>query len=173
MTQLTKTAKTVQEYLDSVRYGQDDGYVPSEFALGFIDFIKLVNGNEGEENKTPVLHYRMLDSLVSGETNIATMVHRGAAKTTIFGEYLILYLAVFGELPNFGKVHLAIYLSDSIDNGVKSMRKNLEYRWENSEFLRKYVKIKFTEARWEFENIDGKKFIVKAYGAKSGIRGVK
>ena len=165
--------KTVQQWLEEVDYSNWDKYVPSEFSIGFVNFIKLVNGNEGEENKTPVLHYRMLDSLVSNETNIATMVHRGAAKTTLFGEYLILYLAVFGELPNFGRVDLALYLSDSIDNGVKSMRKNLEYRWENSEFLQKYVKTKFTETRWEFENINGKKLIVKAYGAKSGIRGVK
>lgn len=166
-------AKTVQEWLAEVDYQDYENYTPSQFALEFINFIKLVNGNEGEENITPVLHYRMLDSLVSGESNIATMVFRGAAKTTIFGEYLILYVAVFGELPNFGKVDLAIYLSDSIDNGVKSMRKNLEYRFENSEFLQKYIKIKFTDIRWEFENTEGKKFIVKAYGAKSGIRGVK
>ena len=54
----------------------------------------------------------------------------------LLGEYFFLYLAVFGELPNFGVVDLAIYVTDSIDNGVKSMRKNLEYRWANSEFYR-------------------------------------
>ncbi|WP_395147154.1 hypothetical protein ACF3N0_00120 [Moraxella atlantae] len=166
-------SKTVQEYLQEVSYKEDISYVPSQFAIEFVNFIKLVNGNEGEENKTPVLHYKMLDSIVSNESNIATMVFRGAAKTSIFGEYLILYIAVFGKLPNFGTVDLMLYLSDSIDNGVKSMRKNLEYRWENSDFLQKYIKLKFTDIRWEFENIDGKKFIVKAYGAKSGIRGVK
>lgn len=166
-------SKTVQEYLQEVSYKEDTSYVPSQFAIEFVNFIKLVNGNEGEENKTPVLHYKMLDSIVSNESNIATMVFRGAAKTSIFGEYLILYIAVFGKLPNFGTVDLMLYLSDSIDNGVKSMRKNLEFRWENSEFLQKYIKIKFTDIRWEFENVDGKKFIVKAYGAKSGIRGVK
>ena len=165
--------KKVSEYLSEVKYSDDKDYVPSEFAITFVNFIKLVNGEQGEENKTPVLHYRMLDKMVSGGSNIATMVFRGAAKTTLFGEYLILYLAVFGELPNFGKVDLMLYLSDSMENGVKSMRKNLEYRWENSDFLQKYIKIKFTENRWEFANVDGKRFIVKAYGAKSGIRGVK
>jgi predicted phage terminase large subunit-like protein len=54
------------------------------------------------------------------------------------------------------------------------MRKNLEYRWENSEFLKKYVpKVRFTDVRYEFENIDGKKLIVKSYGAKTGVRGAK
>ena len=69
---------------------------------------------------------------------------------------------------------MCIYVSDSIDNGVKSMRKNLEYRIENSEFLKKYIPTpKFTDIRWEFNNIDGNKFVVKAYGGKTGIRGTK
>ena len=54
------------------------------------------------------------------------------------------------------------------------MRKNLEFRWENSEFLRQYVpEIRFTDIRWEFKNADGKSFIVKGYGAKTGVRGAK
>lgn len=94
--------------------------------------------------------------------------------TSVMAEYLILYLAVFGELPKLGKLNVAVYVSDSIDNGVKSARKNLEYRWENSEFLQKYIpSIKFTDIRWEFTNKQNKKFVVKAYGAKSGVRGVK
>lgn len=165
---------TVSEYLAQVDYSDLEHYVPSEFAIGFVNFIKLVNGNDGEENLTPVIHYKMLDRLDTKKSKVANLVFRGGAKTTVMGEYLLLYLAVYGELPNFGKVNLAMYVSDSIDNGVKSMRKNLEFRWENSEFLRKYIpRIKFTDIRWEFENTSGKKFIIKAYGAKSGIRGVK
>ena len=166
--------KTVDELLRSVSYEPDSSYVPSEFAIEFVNFIKLVNGTEGEENKTPLIHYKMLDTLDSDAKQIANMLFRGAAKTTIFGEYLILYLATFGKLPNFGSVNLAIYVSDSIDNGVKSMRKNLEYRWENSEFLKKYIPtLKFTDIRWQFNNIAGNTFVVKAYGAKTGIRGTK
>lgn len=166
--------KTVEEWLDDVKYDVINKYKPSEFALAYVNFIKLVNGEEGEENITPIIHYMMADSLISDDKQIANMIFRGAAKTTFMAEYLFLYLAVFGELPNFGKVNLAVYLTDSIDNGVKSMRKNLEYRWENSEFLQTYVpEIKFTDIRWEFKNRNGNVFIVKAYGAKSGIRGVK
>jgi hypothetical protein len=58
------------------------------------------------------------------------MIFRGAAKTTIF-EYLILYLAIFQELPGIGQLNSAIYMSDTIDNGVVNMQKNLEHRWEN------------------------------------------
>lgn len=166
--------KTVAEWLSSVNYNHDPNYIPSDFALEFVNFIKLVNGDEGEEHKTPVIHYKMLDKIDSDNKAIANLIFRGAAKTTLLGEYLILYLGVYGRLPHFGKVDLAIYLSDSVDNGVKSMRKNLEYRYENSDFLKKYIpNIRFTDIRWEFNNIDGNRLIVKAYGAKTGIRGTK
>ena len=94
--------------------------------------------------------------------------------TTVMGEYLFLYIATYGELPGFGKVDLALYVSDSIENGVKNMRKNLEYRHDKSEFLKQFVPVtRFTDIRWEFHNADGKVFIVKGYGAKTGVRGAK
>lgn len=171
---LAPVKKTVEEWLNEIDYSNDIDYVPTEFALNFINFIKLVNGPEGEENTSPVLHYRMLDQITGKKQDIINMIHRGAAKTTLLGEYLFLYLAVYGEIPDFGKIPLALYVSDSIENGVKNMRKNLEYRWENSDFLKKYIPFtRFTDVRWEFRNIDGETFIVKGYGAKTGVRGAK
>ena len=158
----------VEDYLNATNYIVDPKYVPSEFALEFVTFIKLVNGKQGEENKTPLVHYYMLDTLTHGGTRVINLCHRGAAKTTVMGEYLFLYIATYGEVPGFGKLDLALYVSDSIENGIKNMRKNLEFRWENSEFLKQYVpRIHFTDIRWEFENADGKLFIVKGYGAKA------
>jgi len=172
--QAVRSTYTVDQWLDDVDYNPDPTYIPSIFALEFVNFIKLVNGSEGEENKTPVLHYKMLDAIAGPDMSIINMLYRGSAKTTLMGEYLFLYLGVYGEIPGFGKVDIAIYVSDSIENGVKNMRKNLEYRWENSEFLRKYIpKTRFTDVRYEFENIAGKKLIVKGYGAKTGVRGAK
>lgn len=165
---------SVEAWLNTVTYDYDLPYLPTSFAIEFVDFIKLVNGGQGEENKTPVLHLRMLDQIGSGERRVANMVFRGAAKTTLMGEYLFLYLGVYGKLPGFGRIELALYVSDSIDNGVKNMRKNLEFRWENSDFLRKYIPTtNFTDIRWKFTNIDGQVFIVKGYGAKTGVRGSK
>lgn len=170
----TEIAKSVEEYLNEITYTPDPEYVPSDFALEFVNFIKLVNGEAGEEHKTPVVHYHMLDNICSKRTNVANMCARGLAKTTLMGEYLILYLAVYGELPNFGKVNLGLYVSDSIENGVKNMRKNLEHRWENSEFLKRYIPVaKFTDIRWEFVNVEGHKLVFKGYGAKTGVRGAK
>ena len=165
---------TVEQYLNSTNYKDDPNYIPSEFALMFVNFIKLVNGVDGEENRTPVVHYRMLDTITYGGTRILNLCHRGVAKTTVMGEYLFLFVATYGDIPGFGVVDLAIYVSDSIENGVKNMRKNLEHRWDKSDFLKQYVpNIHFTDIRWEFTNVADKKFIVKGYGAKTGVRGAK
>ena len=164
----------VEDYLNQTDYTIRPGYVPSDFALEFVTFIKLVNGAQGEENKTPLVHYYMLDTLTDGGRRILNLCHRGIAKTTVMAEYLFLYIATYGELPGFGRIDLALYVSDSIENGVKNMRKNLEFRWENSDFLKQYVpNVRFTDIRWEFENVDGKMFIIKGYGAKTGVRGAK
>lgn len=142
--------KTVDQWLKELDYGKLEQYIPTSFAVGFIDFIKMVNGAEGEEHLSPVIHMKVMDAFTSTKDRIANMMHRGVGKTTLI-EYLFLYLGVYGELPNFGTVGLAIYVSDSIDNGVKNMRKNLEYRWENSEFLQTVIpEAKFTDTRWEF-----------------------
>lgn len=317
--------QSVEDWVAQVDYTINPDYIPSEFALAFVNFIKLVNGSKGEEHLTPVLHYSILDLITGKKKKIANMLFRGSAKalsldteiltpyghipmrdiqigdtvidrrgeptkvthvssiftnktyeikltdgssfianedhqhitqrrstrglgskgqkqnswkeevlttkelfekeketkwyiplqpnfhslsrtrigiesieptkepvpskcisvdsptesyliensiithnTTLTAEYLFLYLALYGEIPGFGKVPLAIYLSDSIDNGVKNLRKNLQYRWENSEFLQQYIPtIKFTDTRWEFINIDKDNFVVKAYGAKA------
>lgn len=164
----------VEDYLNATVYTVDPAYVPSAFALEFVTFIKLVNGAQGEEHKTPLVHYRMLDTITDGGKRVINLCHRGIAKTTVMGEYLFLYIATYGEIPGFGRIDLALYVSDSIENGVKNMRKNLEFRWDNSDFLKQYVPlIRFTDIRWEFKNADGKVFIVKGYGAKTGVRGAK
>ena len=168
------TTKKVEDYLNNISYKEDFTYVPSTFALNFINFIKLVNGSQGEEHKTPVIHFKMLDTIQGTDHDVLNMLFRGSAKTTVMAEYLILYIATYGEIENFGKIPLGLYVSDSIENGVKNMRKNLEYRWSNSEFLQMYIpKSRFTDVRWEFINIEGTVTIFKGYGAKTGVRGSK
>ena len=74
--------QTVDEWLNNVSYGtlNDGHYVPSIFALKFLNFMKLVNGSEGEENKTPVVHLVVLDQLAGTKQQIANLCHRGFSK---------------------------------------------------------------------------------------------
>jgi predicted phage terminase large subunit-like protein len=171
--------KTVDDYLNEVDFqllNSNSDYVPSLFSLKFMNFIKLVNGDVGEDNKTPVMHLAMLDILAANWPKIANLCARGTAKTTLFMEYLVLYLAMFGELPGFGKVSGMLYISDSMENGVKSARNSIEFRYNNSEFLQSWIPPKsarFTENYLEFKNTKGGMLGVKMFGAKSGIRGTK
>ena len=192
---------TVEQRLNMVNY-DFAGYIPSDEALFFVNFIKEVNGGE-EENETPVVHLVMMDDVFNGKHKCAVLCHRGIGKTTLFAEYLILFIAAFGKLPGFGKVNLMLYITDSIENGVKNLRRNVEFRYSNSDFLKKLIPnkkikvgnydtsqwvdisefdehsssngggIKFTDIRLEFENNKGHKLVVKGYGSRTGVRGSK
>ncbi|MEE8598066.1 MAG: hypothetical protein V3S69_00840 [Dehalococcoidales bacterium] len=151
-------------------------YKPSQFAIEYVNFIKLVNGSLGEENESPNIHYDMLDQLAIDQLFQQNLfvAFRGSAKTTALHEYLILYLATYGELPFFGRINVGMYISDTMENGIKSMRNNLQFRWDNSDFLQQYVpKTNFTDIRWTFENADGKKLAYRGFGATTGVRGFK
>ena len=149
-----KKKQSVDAWLNEVDYKlMEKEYIPSPFALTFMNFIKLVNGTEGESNKPPVFHLKMLDKLATKEQYIVNLVFRGAAKTTLFMEYLSLYLGVFHYIPNFGSVDGMIYISDSMENGVRSARKNIEHRYNNSDFLQEWLpQATFTDAYIEFTN---------------------
>ena len=166
----------LDEWLDQVNYKDlnDHSYSPSEFSLYFMNFIKLVNGSIGESNKTPPFHLKMLDKIIGPSDYIVNLCFRGAAKTTVFFEYFALFLAVFGHLPKFGDVTGMIYVSDTMENGVKAARKNIEFRYNHSDFLREWIpEAKFTDNYLEFKNKDGHVLGIKMFGAKTGLRGTK
>lgn len=168
--------QTVDQWLDEVDYAflNDGSYVPSEFALAFVNFIKLVNGGQGESHPSPVVHMAMLDKLAGPKTRLANLCSRGLGKTTLMIEYLFLFIAVFGGIEGFGDIEGMIYVSDSMDNGVKSARKNIEFRYNNSDFLKYWIpKASFTDNYIETENRDGKRLGMKMFGAKTGLRGTK
>lgn len=189
--------KPVEDWLLEVDY-EFVGYMPKAEALLFVNFIKEVNGGS-EENETPIVHLKMMDTVFNDDKRCAILCHRGIGKTTLFGEYLILFIAAFGYFPGFGIANLILYVTDSIENGVKNLRRNVEHRYSNSEFLQRLIpnkKIsigtngagfvstedyeaqsaaghKFTDIRLEFVNNKGHKTVVKGYGAKTGVRGAK
>ncbi|WP_300760136.1 hypothetical protein [Janthinobacterium sp.] len=181
-----KTGLIKQEldtWLDEIDYSflNSSFYEPSTFSMIFMNWIKMVNGVEGESHVTPPVHLKMLDKVVelnpiTKKVNayIANLCFRGAAKTTLFMEYFVLFCAHFGVLPNFGKVEGMIYVSDSMDNGVKSARKNIEFRYDNSPFLQEWIpEATFTDNYLEFRNKQGHRLGCKMFGAKTGLRGTK
>lgn len=165
---------TVDELLNQISYMADPNYVPSLFALEVVNFIKAIHGSEGTQNETPEVHLKVLDNFDNGvDDYVVNMMHRGFGKSTLI-KYILFYIAVNGGLPRFGEVNFAMYISDSMDNGISVMRKDLDYTWENSAYLQRVLPVrKITEARWEFHNENGHQFVVRGYGAKSGVRGTR
>lgn len=165
--------RTIDDLLNEVNYDEINSYIPSKFALEFIATIKSIAGST-LENATPPIHYKMIDGLTTKDTHLVNLCHRGVAKTTLFCEFLIMYLAIFGELPSLGKVTGIIFVGDSMENGVKSLRKNLEFRYNNSEVMRSLVpKASFTDSYIEFENRDGYILGIRLFGSKTSLRGVR
>ena len=164
--------KTVTDYLNEVDYSELNKYIPSEFAIQYINFIKIVGSNL-EFNLTPAVHYKMVDGLISQKKMLVNLCHRGLGKTFVMSVNLVLYLAVFQKLPNFGSLNTMIFIGDTMENGAKNLRKGVESLYNSSSFLQKYLpEARFTDNYIEFTNIDGKKFGCKLYGAKTGVRGV-
>jgi phage terminase large subunit-like protein len=170
---------TVSELLSRVDYSYDPNYVPSKFAIKFVNFIKMMTDGKGESSPTPTMHYKMLDTLAFPSNDfkhqrIANLASRGSSKTSIFSEILFFYIAVFGEIDEFGAVDAIIYVSDTVENGVRSLKKNMESRYETSDFLKKYIpKAVFNQNEIYLTNIDGRKTGIRMFGAQSGIRGTK
>ena len=142
---MNNITKLLQEVDYSSKYYQ--GYQPNPKSLMFIQFIKEVTGG-GEENKTPIAHLRMLDLIF--DTTVrqkAIMCARGLGKTTISAEYGFLYAACFNEYAGVDDLMVAIYIANSIEKGVRTLRRNIEYRYSNSLFLQEMIpnkKIKWT-----------------------------
>lgn len=170
--QAKHSTKTVEDWLREVDYSESTKYVPSKFAVRFVDMIQLIHGAEGTQNVTPEVHLKVLDNFITSKNFVVNMMHRGFGKSTLI-KYLFFYLAIYEELPNFGAVNFLIYVSDSMDNGISVMRRDIDHTYENSEFLQKILKLKTTEDRWEMTNSHGFKLVIRGYGAKSGIRGTR
>ena len=166
--------KTVDDYLNEIDYRELNNYRPSAFSISYMNFVKMVNAGKDDIQSSPPLHYKMIDGLVGKKTHIANLCSRGLSKTTLYGEMLVLYLAIFNVIPDFGKVDVIMYVADSMENGAKSFRKNVESRYNDSVFLKKYLpEVKFTDNDILFTNLDGKQTYVRMFGAKSGVRGFK
>ena len=155
-----------------VDYGKDyRGYIPSKEAIDYSNTNKAIYDGEFE-NITPVAHYQMFDTLYNLD-DTCIVAARGIGKST-FVQNLFFYVALYGGIPAIPKIDFMIYVSDTVDNGCKTMTANMQYSYDTSPFLQKYLpKCKFNEGRWVLTNADGRSLIVRVYGAEGGIRGAR
>jgi len=145
-------------------------YQPSKQSLEFIAFIRA---SGVEDNTSPEIHFRLADRYFGKERKVVIESFRGSAKSTLM-EWYVIYAAVIGKIHNFGDLNFIAFVGDSAENGVKSFFRNVATKIDRSSFLQKYVSIKRkTDSEMELVNKDGKELLIKGYGMKTNIRGVR
>lgn len=148
---------TVDKLLDNVDL-KLEWYIPSNFTIEFMIFIRLVLGEE-PENTSPKAHYFFIDCIFQQpnvkpffmargvdfeELNdrVIILASREFSKSTLV-TYLFLYMAAKGRIPGFGKVNYGIYVSDSMRNNVATTMDTIRKVYMES----KYLKSLFEETR--------------------------
>lgn len=152
---------TVDKMLDVVDM-KLDWYVPSDDAIRFMIFLRLVLGEE-PENSNPKTHYFMLDCIFKSPNVVPYFVERGIDfdrlkrkivilctrefSKSVLITFLILFMADEGKMPGFGKVNYGVYVSDSMRNGVKNTFNTLEKVYLASKYLRsRFEHARFTDS---------------------------
>lgn len=145
-------------------------YIPSAEAVKFIAFIRAANV---EDNANAEIHYKLADKYFSTDKQILIEAFRGSAKSTMM-EWLVVYIAAMGYLPNFGKVNFIAFIGDSMENGAKNFFRNVLTKIDKSELLKQLITVKRkTDSEMELVNADGVELNLKGYGASTNIRGVR
>lgn len=141
---------TVDKLLDHVDVVLD-WYIPSVHAIDFMNFIRLVLGEE-PENSNPKAHYFLIDCIFKEDCvkpffdvrnidyemlndRVLVLASREFSKSTLLGSMLILYIASKGELPGFGRVNYVLYVSDSMRNNVKTTMETIGSVYRESQYL--------------------------------------
>jgi len=142
---------TVDKLLDHVDVVLE-WYIPSEDAIDFMNFMRLVLGEE-PENANPKAHYFLIDCIFKAEEvapffavrnidyellndRVLVLATREFSKSTLLGSMLVLYIAAKGLLPGFGKVNYMLYVSDSMRNNVKTTMETIGSVYRESQYLR-------------------------------------
>lgn len=172
---------TVDWLLDNVDL-EFKWYTPSELSIEFMNFIRLVLGEE-PENSNPYAHYFMIDTIFSQDNvrpyfeerglnwnevkgRTAILACREFSKSTLIGTFLPLFMAWKGELPEFGKVNYGLYVGDSMRNNVKTTMQTIEQVYYESVWLQsQFEYAKFTDEQIELIRLPRSKRELALYQA--------
>lgn len=186
----------IDKALDTIDYSFP-WYKPSEQSLEFFNLMRLVQGKDFEF-KTPLAHYFMID-VIFGNVHlkqfpyskevkdqitlnikrVAIMASRGMAKSSVITSFLPIYLAIKGELPNYGKVYFMVAIAASAQGGGRVIAKSVQSLCQDSKFCQTYFEdMRFTETEAEFTrrgngSLDDRTFLMRTMGYSGGIRGTR
>ena len=167
--------------LDSSRIIRPDYTKPYYPKKESLEFLSWCNANLiAEDNKTPRIHYEMLDTVLSEEKRVQAIVFRGGAKTTLLNTKLALYVASLGYMPNFknkdGEIQTIknmMIFSGSEEQAI-GLLEEIVFMWENSEVLQQTLKLeKATKKNARFRNEKGDVIYIQVKGSGQSLRGTK
>lgn len=180
-TDVSQYADELDKMLDAVDYSKyynkQKPYIPTPMAIELMDISRRIYP-EGMGYKSPPAHLEIYDAFASPEQHSNIMAARGMAKSTTT-KMLIYQMAVYGYIlvganGEYFDLRFMMYVSDSIDNGVKTMKLDLESTYLNSPWLQENLEAHFTINEWTFKSkLTGKESVVVGYGVKTGIRGAR
>jgi len=188
MTAFADGSVTVDRLLDNIDL-KLDWYIPSDFAIEFMIFIRLVLG-EDPENSNPKPHYFFIDCIfqqpnvepfftvrnidfVDLSDRIVILASREFSKSTLV-TYMFLYMAAKGRIPGFGRVNYGIYVSDSMRNGVETTMTTIRKVYLESTYLRSlFEDVRLIQTEVNFVRKPGTPKDIKAYHEHVIINGGK
>lgn len=172
-------------------------YTPSKDAFEFFNIARLVAGKDFEVGNS-IAQYFMVDILFGNVTNdmfpyapdvnalidvdqerVAICCSRGMSKSTLITNFMLIYVAIKGELPNAGKQKFWLALGASSKGHARNMAVSLRAICEDSKFVQDYFEeVRFTETEAEFLRkgsgpAEDRYFLIRFMGIFTPTRGQK
>ena len=146
-------------------------YYPSNHAIEFFAWFKIFFN---EPNKTPPVHFMLIDHLNSKYRHKVIMCFRGFGKSTLM-RYNILYWIFKGKKPNFGEFQYLLVVQDNVEMAASTID-TLAHLIENSE-LSKYLsivkkKLGDDPTLFVYNKELNKEFYIKGRGSGQSMRGI-
>jgi len=172
-------------------------YSPSRDAITFFNLMRLVQGSDFEVGNSKA-QYFMLDLIFGNVTNnmypyskeinesieidtdrIAICCSRGLSKSTLITNFLFIYIALMGTLPNAGVQKFWLALGASSKGHARNMAISLRAICEDSEYMKSAMEhMHFTETEATFlrkgnGSEDSRYFVIRFMGIFTPTRGQK
>jgi hypothetical protein len=154
-----------------VQYDFDNEYLPKQESIKFFNWDNLMF--EKDVNITPRMHYQIIDTLFSEHRHVVCQIARDHAKSTLTSQKAPLYVAMFGNLPNFGYVENIVIISNTFEQANQQLKSMIAY-YNQSDKLQQFLNIKKdVEGKVILENKKGQTVQITALGAGMSFRGTK
>jgi len=146
-------------------------YKPTKQAIEYFSWFKMFFE---EENKTPPVHFQLIDHINSKNKRKGVECFRGFGKSTLM-RYNILYWIFKGNKPNFGDFDYILLIQETVEMvaGTIDTLNYLITETDLKEFLEvKKITLGDNPQIWIYNKEKNKTFYVRGKGAGQAIRGI-